>query len=602
MRSSAFPLLRQPAGVAAAILIAGLDAPAARANDWATPGLDLAHTRLSGERSGTSFDAATWTASAASRTLAGAVVEDGFVVIADLDGVVRALRAETGELAWMVALGSAVQGTPALARGKVFVPTVSDVFFALRLADGAMLWQRDIGGMTLSSPTPIEGDVIVAPGFPQLNVVRLSGETGDLVWQSPSVMWQFSNTSPAVGGGLVVVGSQQGHYYAFDARTGAFRWEYIGDGTVNLATPMMLGGRVYMAGGDQSNRVHAVDAATGMPIAGWPINLPTPVPDIPGTRQGGWRAVSSFAAVGGLLLLQTRLDDALGPRASGPFNWLSREVVVALNPLSGALVWQHPLARAENIDVNNVPKFFVCPSPAAYLTDGGTALVTAASSLDAVVAVLDVASGTERARQPVAGAALASPVLANGYLFTTAASGVTQAFGSSVNQAPTAPVVNKYANPIDGANLTLGWSSAMDHEGEIPSYELRIDADGEILESWQRQVFVDAGATSARIEIPLAPEATYTFAVRARDPHGALSPWSAPGTFMVIATTGGTGPGTGTQVGTPQIPIMESDSMTNQPPGTGCSIGGATSDGGILAAVIISAVSAVRNRRRKRSS
>ena len=160
-------------------------------------------------------------------------------------------------------LGTAVQGTPAVARGRVFVPTIGNNVVALRLADGAKLWTRDVGGMTLSSPTPINGDLIVAAGFPQRHVMRLSGATGEVVWRSPSVMEQFSNTSPAVGAGLVVVGANGGHYYAFDAATGTPRWDYVADGIVHLAAPLIAGGRVYMAGGGKSNRVYAVDAATG---------------------------------------------------------------------------------------------------------------------------------------------------------------------------------------------------------------------------------------------------------------------------------------------------------------------------------------------------
>ena len=87
--------------------------------------------------------------------LASPVVADGFVVTADLDGTVRALRADDGQLVWRVTLESTVQGTPAIARGRVFVPTVGNKVVALRLPDGAQVWTRDVGGMTLSSPTAV---------------------------------------------------------------------------------------------------------------------------------------------------------------------------------------------------------------------------------------------------------------------------------------------------------------------------------------------------------------------------------------------------------------------------------------------------------------
>ena len=116
-------------------------------------------------------------------------------------------------------------------------------------------------------------------------------------------MNQFSNTSPAISGGLVVVGTNGGHYYAFDAATGLPRWDYRADGIVNIAAPLIVGGRVYLAGGRESDHVHAVDAATGVPIAGWPISLPAPDPDLVGTQIYRRRAVSSFASAGGLITL-----------------------------------------------------------------------------------------------------------------------------------------------------------------------------------------------------------------------------------------------------------------------------------------------------------
>ena len=106
-----------------------------------------------------------------------------------------------------------------------------------------------------------------------------------------------------------------------------------------------------------------------------------------------------------------------------------------------------------------------------------------------------------------------------------------------MNHPPTAPVLAANPRPLDAADVTLRWSAAMDLDGEQPTYELRIDSDGEVLESYAQQIFPGQGVTSLAVTAPLAPGVTYTFAVRARDPHGALSPWSAPETFTV-ATAG----------------------------------------------------------------
>ena len=166
------------AATAAAIVVM-CSTGAVHADDWRTPGLDATQSRLSPERSGARFSDGRWKTSfpAGARVLASPVIADGFAITVSLDGVVHSLRADDGRTAWQADLGSAVHGTPALARGRVFVPTFGNKVVALHLESGKVLWTRDLGGTVLSSPTPLDGDIVVAAGFPQRHVVRLSGST-----------------------------------------------------------------------------------------------------------------------------------------------------------------------------------------------------------------------------------------------------------------------------------------------------------------------------------------------------------------------------------------------------------------------------------------
>ena len=349
-------------------------------------------------------------------------------------------------------------------------------------------------------------------------------------------MEQFSNTSPAVGAGLVVVGANGGHYYAFDAATGAPRWDYVADGIVHLAAPLIAGGRVYMAGGGKSNRVlrrRRGDGRRGDRLADHAGDA--------GARHRGdaarpQRAVSSLAAVAGLIILQTRLDDALDTNADGRADrYLSRESLVGIDPASAAVVWQRDLARAEVGDPNDVPKFFVCPTPAGFASDGGSALVAAASSLAPAVVVFDGVErpGAEPRGHVGAGAGVAG-VRQRPPHHRPRWRAPSRGSASSVNHAPSAPIAAGNARPIDSADVTLRWLPAADPDAELPSYEIRIDTDGELLETWQQQLYVGAGVTSLRLTAPVADGVTYTFAVRARDARGALSPWSVLETFSVV--------------------------------------------------------------------
>jgi outer membrane protein assembly factor BamB len=333
-----------------------------------------------------------------------------------------------------------------------------------------------------------------------------------------------------------VVGSNGGRYYALDAGTGFLKWQYIADGLVNLAAPLIVGERVYMAGGGESSTVHAVDLATGAVVPGWPVSLPAPDADIVGKQISRRRAISSFAAAGGVLALQTRLDDAIDADADGlAERFLSRETVVGLDPSTGTLLWEHAVARAVLTSGNDVPSFLVCPTPAAYLSDRAAPLLAVASSLDASVTVLDAMSGGQLARNTVAGPALASPVVANGMLIATAFNGTVEGLVSSLNHAPTAPIAADSARPFDAAEPTiLRWLPATDYDAEQASYELRIDTDGELLETWQQQIQLEPGVTSTTLTSRLATGVTYSYAVRARDGRGALSPWSQISHFTLV--------------------------------------------------------------------
>lgn len=75
-----------------------------------------------------------------------------------------------------------------------------------------------------------------------------------------------SDTSPAVAGGTVYIGSSDGTVTALNAATGRLRWTYITEGEV-VSHPVVASGTVYVGLGgvglSGSGGVDALDAATG---------------------------------------------------------------------------------------------------------------------------------------------------------------------------------------------------------------------------------------------------------------------------------------------------------------------------------------------------
>jgi polyvinyl alcohol dehydrogenase (cytochrome) len=67
---------------------------------------------------------------------------------------------------------------------------------------------------------------------------------------------------PTVFGGRVFVGSEDGHVYSLDAKTGCIYWLFKAPATVKTAIPIGLGGK-FAFFGDVNGDVYAVNAATG---------------------------------------------------------------------------------------------------------------------------------------------------------------------------------------------------------------------------------------------------------------------------------------------------------------------------------------------------
>ena len=117
-------------------------------------------------------------------------------------------------------------------------------------------WSYTSGNSVESSPAVAGGTVYI--GSDDDSLYALDAATGHL-------RWSYSTggpveSSPAVAGGIVYIGSDDDSLYALDAATGHLRWSYSTGGPVE-SSPAVAGGIVYI--GSDDNMVYALDAATG---------------------------------------------------------------------------------------------------------------------------------------------------------------------------------------------------------------------------------------------------------------------------------------------------------------------------------------------------
>lgn len=190
------------------------------------------------------------------------VAAGGLVFVAGLDGIVRALDAQSGQVRWTAYTAGPVRFPPAVADGRALVGSGDGWAYAFEAATGRLLWrfraapaERRIPVYdTLPSTWPVAAGVLVEKGIAYLaagmndldgtHVYALDAATGKIVWQN--------NTS--------------GHLDAFSRRGVACQGEMLTDGT-----------RLFLAGGNAVSP-GIFDLATGRCLNEPPTSMGTTAP------------------------------------------------------------------------------------------------------------------------------------------------------------------------------------------------------------------------------------------------------------------------------------------------------------------------------------
>lgn len=218
---------------------------------------------------------------------------DGTVYAYGRKGGLYAIDAVTGAQHWAVDLsvgeysGTNRYPVPAVDNGVLYTATVDGVVVALRADTGELIWQRAFTGEEFtSSPAVAEGMLyLVTPAGTLLALDPASGETR---WES-SEAGELQQNAPAIGGRSVFVSNLEGDLIALAAADGALQWTADLNQVSRVAA--YRDGVVYVLGDDRVYR--AIDAASGnllwtsAPQDGLSLNpLVTPNALI-ATNQGG---------------------------------------------------------------------------------------------------------------------------------------------------------------------------------------------------------------------------------------------------------------------------------------------------------------------------
>ena len=284
---------------------------------------------------------------------------------------------------------------------------------------GQVRWTYTTGDQVDSSPAVAGGTVYI--GSHDHKVYALDAATGRLRWSYTT--GDLVGSGPAVAGGTVYAGSNDGKVYALDAATGRLRWFYT-TGNHVVADPAVAGGTVYV--GSDDHKVYALDAATGR--LRWTYTTGSAVVACPAVADGtvyagSWdhKVYALDAATGRLRWSYTittggALDS--GPAVAGGTVYADSNdgKVYALDAATGRLRWSYTTGSA------------LVGGPAVA---GGTVY---AGSDDHKVYALDAATGRLRWAYTTGGALDSDPAVAGGTVYADSNDGKVYALDAATGR------------------------------------------------------------------------------------------------------------------------------------------------------------------------
>lgn len=197
-------------------------------------------------------------------TLSGAVMAAERVLFGSGSGLLYALDAATGEVAWYFATGGAIRATPLVVGSTVFFGSFDGRFRALDVETGDLMWEFKTVGSTFFPEGAIQGsashaDGVIFFGSRDYNLYALDTETGTGRWNLRTPSWVIG--PPAIDADHVYVGTSDSlKVYAVARDSGQVSWEQRLHARI-FGTPRIYGDQLLV--GAFNGRLHALDTGSG---------------------------------------------------------------------------------------------------------------------------------------------------------------------------------------------------------------------------------------------------------------------------------------------------------------------------------------------------
>jgi len=178
-------------------------------------------------------------------------IADGLAFIAGCDELFRAIRISDGKEVFNVSSDAYTGASPALRGGAAFYGTFNNEVLMVNLKDHQIVWryQHPQRKFPFYSSAAVTADRIVVGGRDK--IVHGLSTNGKAAWTFATQARVES--SPAIAGGRVFVGSNDGRFYVLDLATGAKVWEFNAGAPLS-ASPAIANGRIVI--GSQDGRLY----------------------------------------------------------------------------------------------------------------------------------------------------------------------------------------------------------------------------------------------------------------------------------------------------------------------------------------------------------
>jgi outer membrane protein assembly factor BamB len=151
-------------------------------------------------------------------------------VIAQDEGALHGLDAATGAERWKSEGPSRCDGSPGVGHGKVVYGSCDSALHVYSAATGTLERNIAIGDESqVASGVAIDGSAAFS-GCRSGKVLQADLDTGAVVWSTQLTDAEIF-TTPAVDAKWVVLGAEDGFFYALDRTSGAVRWKFETQGT-----------------------------------------------------------------------------------------------------------------------------------------------------------------------------------------------------------------------------------------------------------------------------------------------------------------------------------------------------------------------------------